>query len=373
MSKRHYALDTRILTVFFFVALPFAASGALIVILMARSDLQRAMGLSLEQRALEAKLRVERYVGDQFVRLHLLSLDPQLQQAVSSPAAEGKSLDLGRLDQAWASADAGVVERVVRSPLASRLRQLAQSQPGIRLLQVVDSSGRLVASTIRGGRFSNGETPWFRALAEESLEGRPYVGDIHRSPGGSVALLEIAYPISDSRDGRWLGALHTLIDANDLYGVLSPIRIGRTGHAVLVRARDGLVLASDEGHRVLSQRLPGFNFIETARTERKGYWVMPEIKARGQEVGEPSRIVGFSPVDQVPNVDWIVAVEQDVAEAVAPVQGVTWYLWFYFIGVFGTAILLALYFSFKLEAPVIEEQLHLHEEHVPAGARPTAE
>ncbi len=32
-------------------------------------------------------------------------------------------------------------------------------------------------------------------------------------------------------------------------------------------------------------------------------------------------------------------------------------------------ILLALYFSFKLERPVMEEKLHLHEEHVPAGMR----
>jgi hypothetical protein len=32
-------------------------------------------------------------------------------------------------------------------------------------------------------------------------------------------------------------------------------------------------------------------------------------------------------------------------------------------------ILLALYFSFKLEAPVIDEKLHLHEEHVPSDLK----
>jgi hypothetical protein len=32
-------------------------------------------------------------------------------------------------------------------------------------------------------------------------------------------------------------------------------------------------------------------------------------------------------------------------------------------------ILLALYFSLKLERPIMEEALHVHEEHVPAGFR----
>jgi hypothetical protein len=34
-----------------------------------------------------------------------------------------------------------------------------------------------------------------------------------------------------------------------------------------------------------------------------------------------------------------------------------------------TTLLLALYFSSKLEAPIIEAALHLHEEHVPSSYR----
>ena len=70
---------------------------------------------------------------------------------------------------------------------------------------------------------------------------------------------------------------------------------------------------------------------------------------------------------------WLVTVEQDVSEALAPVNGVTRYLWIHFIGVFATVVLLALYFSFKLERPVMEEELHLHEEHVPAGMKKPVE
>jgi hypothetical protein len=36
-------------------------------------------------------------------------------------------------------------------------------------------------------------------------------------------------------------------------------------------------------------------------------------------------------------------------------------------------ILLALYFSFKLEQPVMDDDLHLHEEHIPASQKARTE
>jgi hypothetical protein len=78
-------------------------------------------------------------------------------------------------------------------------------------------------------------------------------------------------------------------------------------------------------------------------------------------------------VDQIRSVLWLVTVEQDLDEALHPIQSVTRYLWIHFIGVFATVILLALYFSFKLERPVMDDELHLHEEHVPSSLQARAE
>jgi hypothetical protein len=75
----------------------------------------------------------------------------------------------------------------------------------------------------------------------------------------------------------------------------------------------------------------------------------------------------------VPNVKWLVVVEQSLAEALSPVEGVTRYLWFHFAGALATILLLAAYISFKLERPVMEHDLHLHEEHVPTGGKAAAE
>jgi hypothetical protein len=129
------------------------------------------------------------------------------------------------------------------------------------------------------------------------------------------------------------------------------------------------------GFDLLRSAADGFPLGESGRQlfgsagERRGHWAIPEARvaaAEGRPAAiEPARLVGFSPVDQVPGVEWLVTVEQDQNEALAPVEGVTRYLWLHFVFVFATVILLALYFSFKLDRPVMEEDLHLHEEHVP--------
>jgi hypothetical protein len=367
MPKRRYEVDPRILTVFFFVAIPFLAFGALVVMNMARGHLQNVMGQYLEQRAQEAKQLVERYVLGQFSILHLLSLDPQVKQAVGAPRRDASPEELRRLDQAWAAGDASLVASVTGSPLAARLREMGQVQPALKLLQVVDGRGRLLATTSRGGRLWNGDTAWFRALGETEIGGRPYVADIVSPPGSAGAMFEMDYPIRDATDGRLLGAVRALYDAADLYSVLASVRVGRTGHAVLMRTTDGLVLAADESSRVLKDRFPGFEFIDAARREHRGFWAMPRV--RSGEVEEPPRIVGFTSIEQVPNVEWTVGVEQDLEEAVGPVKSIGWYLFVQFIGIIGITVLLALYFSSQLEAPVIEEALHLHEEHVPARYR----
>ena len=271
---------------------------------------------------------------------------------MTAPARETPPDELRRLDQAWASGDAALVSSVTATPLAARLREMGQVQPALKLLQVVDARGRLLATTVRGGRLWNGDTQWFRALGENAIGGRPYVCDIVTPPGGS-AMFEVDYPIRDPAEGQLLGAVRALYDVSDLYSVIASVRVGRTGHTVLMRGADGLILAADASSSILKDRYPGFEFIQAARREHRASWAMPRVRAG--EIDEPPRVVGFAPVEQVPNVDWTVAVEQDLEEAVAPIKSISWYLVIHFVGVIGTVVLLTLYFSSKLEAPVIEE------------------
>jgi hypothetical protein len=389
MAKKSYYLDTRVLTAFFFAAMPFVAFGSFIVVNQARNHLRESVGISLEQRAVQTKLALEQFVGDEIVHLRLLALEPEVQKALAVPAKAVPEADVRPLELAWASGkDAKLNASVLDTPASARLRLLPLVRPSAKQVQLVDTTGRVLAASSRGGRLFHGEAAWFKDLAAQEGEAEVHVGDLFRPTGSTTTLLEIAFPVRNAED-VWLGAVRVLVDAGALYTVLAPVRIGRTGHASLLRATDGMVLASDESERILKVPMPGFESLRNAvegfplgesaqqifarSGSRRGYWSMPEVKTRdeaGREiVVEPARLIGFSPVDQIPDVQWLVTVEQDLSEALSPIDSVTRYLWIHFIGVFATVILLALYFSFKLEQPVMEEDLHLHEEHVPSGMK----
>jgi hypothetical protein len=393
MAKRHYYLDSRVLTAFFLAAMPFLAVGSFFVVNQAKNQLRDSVGESLEQRAVQTKVALEEYVGEQVVHLRLLATDPEVARALTATPRAASEAERSQLEDAWASGkDAKLLASILDTPAAARLRPLTRVRPSIEQIQVVDTAGWVVAASSRRGRLYYGESGWFKDLSSQEGDPEVHVGELFRPSGSTVNLLELAYPVRGADDAP-LGAVRALVNAADLYSVLAPVRIGRTGHAALVRATDGLVLASDDSERVLKSSLPGFDALRNAMEGfplaqsgqeifgrshlRRGYWTIPEVKARNEAgaeyVAQPARIVGFSPVDQVPDVGWLVTVEQDRSEALAPIESVTRYLWVHFLGVFATVILLALYFSMKLDQPVMDEELHLHEEHVPTGMKKAAQ
>lgn len=371
MRRRRFELDTRVLTVFFFVAIPFVAFGSFVVVNLARGVLQDAMGVSLEQQALEHRMLLEHHMKDTVVQLHLLALDPQIRSSLSASRPS-------------ASDEKALLDLASQSELAGRLREIVRAGAGPKLLQVVDAKGRLVASSGRTGRADNADSAWFRFLAgREYLQPQPYVGDFHPLVGGQGAVLEVAYPIVNASDGLWLGGIRGLLDVRDLYAAVAPLSVGSSGEsyvfwdapsAFLVRASDGTILAAEDDSLVLRQKLPGFEILRSHMAQQRSHWTAPRLgdpQQAGAGTLRPARLVAATRVTDVPNADWLVVVERALDQALAPVQGITRYLWLHFIGAFGTVILLAVYFSFKLEAPIIEEELHLHEEHVPSGVRTT--
>jgi len=368
MSRHRFELDTRILTIFILVAMPFVAVGAYVVVGMAESALSDAVSDGLEQRAVETRLQLERYVARQQVLLRLLTSDPAVVDALWSQPTRLDDAERERLVAAWSEGDSALLDKVVGSRLGDRLRHVADIQPAIRLLQVVDSRGIVVGSSSRAGSFFYADHDWFRAFASESLAERIQVGDVERRHDSNLALFHIAWPVHDG-EGRFLGAVRAVLDAADLDAVLAPVRVGETGHALLRRGRDGMILGGDERVGVLEARYPGYSQLQAAMAENRSSWLVTEQTTTG-EAGEerllaPARFAAFSRVSQIPDVDWLVLVQQDLTEAMAPVRNVRFFLWLHFLGAFGTAILLGLYFSFTLELPVIEEDLHLHDEHIP--------
>ena len=202
MAKQRYTLDTRVLTAFFFAAMPFVAFGSFIVVNQAKNQLRESVGVSLEQRAVQTKLALEQYVGEQVVQLRVLALDPDVQRALAAPARPVPEADARQIEQAWASGkDAKLNASLLESPLAARLKPLGLVRPSVKQVQIVDTSGRVLAASSRGGRLFHAESEWFKDLAAQEGEPEVHLGQLYRAPGSTVNLLEIAFPVRN-RDGR---------------------------------------------------------------------------------------------------------------------------------------------------------------------------
>jgi len=372
VRKRRFELDTRIMMVFLLVAMPFVAVGAYFVVTMGRSAMRESVARTLEQHAVETRFRVERYVGDHAALLRLIGGWPEVSAALERSPATLSPEKQQQLNEAWAAGNPALVDSLLTTPLADRLRGVQEIRPGIKLLQVAYADGRLLASSSHSGRVLNAETDWFKAVAEQGIEPHAFVSDIERRRPDEPAFYDVAWPVRD-QEGFFLGAVRAVCDAADLYTVLAPVRIGSTGRAILMHAKDGKVLASDDDGEILRAQYPGFPQLQAAMLELRGSWQVPEIERRTPQ-GEtlpvaPARLVGYSPVTQIPGIEWLVAVEQELGEASAPIDQIRYWLWLHFLAAFGVTILLGLYFMFQVETPVIEEELHLHEEHVAPSER----
>src|SRR5512143_2274967 len=126
MAKQRYYLDTRVLTAFFFAAMPFVAFGSFIVVNQARNQLRESVGASLEQRAAQTKLALEQYVGEQVAQLRILALDPEVQKALLAPLRPVPPAEARQMEQAWvAGRDAKLNASLLETPLAEVLKPLA--------------------------------------------------------------------------------------------------------------------------------------------------------------------------------------------------------------------------------------------------------
>ena len=184
MAKQRYYLDTRVLTAFFFAAMPFVAFGSFIVVNQARNHAARvgrheprAAGRADEARPRAVPGRAGRAPARARAR----------RRGAEGPGRTRRTVpeaDVRQMEQAWASGkDAKLNASILETPLAARLKPLALVRPVVKQVQVLDSAGRVLAASGRGGRLFYGETEWFKDLATQLGDPEVYVGE-HLSTGG---------------------------------------------------------------------------------------------------------------------------------------------------------------------------------------------
>ena len=182
MAKQRYYLDTRVLTAFFFAAMPFVAFGSFVVVNRRGPSCASRSGASLEQRAVQTKLALEQYLAEQVVHLRLAGArsrgaeGPRRARRAPSPTADGRAAGAGLGGRQGRRSSS---PRSSSTPLAARLRA-ARARSARRSGSSRSSTPRAasVAASARGGRLFHGESAWFKDLAAQEGEPEVHVGEL---------------------------------------------------------------------------------------------------------------------------------------------------------------------------------------------------
>jgi hypothetical protein len=357
-----YNIESKTLVLFgALAALPIIVGGYLIIG-SARVQMSQSVGKSLSQLAEHAASSVDQTVSLKILHLVELSTSPDLVRAAEvaartsegDPQREPKALEL---DQVWGDVTEThpVLQGILNNEAALHLAQIVANSPLYHELDLIDRAGVVIAASRKPARYYFGKRPWFIKSMGGSESG--WLGlSVQRDPASQEGVLTLSWPIR--RTDEPIGVVRAVLDARTLFAGITGLRFGDSGHAVLFDARDGHIVSGDVPEFLAGDAfyvpLPDYR---RAVAEERAYFVTGAHRPHAE-------LVGYARA-QVPagsqGLDWVVAVEISLDEANAPLAALMRNLLIFFLIMGFAVVLLAFYLSFKLEKPVTDVGVDLHE------------
>ncbi|HSF15508.1 MAG TPA: cache domain-containing protein [Vicinamibacteria bacterium] len=183
------------------------------------------------------------------------------------------------------------------------------------------------------------------------------------SVGADPGTLILARPISDRDSGGSLGLVVAELDAERMFMSVTDFRSGESGRACLFDRRSGRLLAGRRAECGAGDLYARLEDVARARSQGIRYF-LADVEGPGSFDRADALLVGYATpelVRSMPELDWVVAVEQPLEEAHAPLEPMFRDLVLYFLLMSGLVLALAAYMTFKLERPVTDVELDLHE------------
>ena len=222
--------------------------GLSLVYFIGKATLQKTIGASFEELADVTAKKLDELINHHAEQAVFLAGLPDVvrvadeanTQPLAPEAAERLRREWGRL-----GTDDRSVARIVDNAASESLRSFMRmtSQNGIdrkphEFLVVTDARGRLVAATRKPSAYAYTEAPWWRETYANG-QGRLFMSDVVYDEELGRYTFIIATPIRE--DGRVVGVLSMVHDAQAFYQWVTSIRVGLTDHMMLV-ASDGTLL-----------------------------------------------------------------------------------------------------------------------------------
>ncbi|MGH7235660.1 MAG: sensor histidine kinase [Nitrospiraceae bacterium] len=299
---------------------------ALIVTYLYSTDsLKHSIGSSFQEIARSTAIRIATAVDTEIDRaLQLASLPMVVRQKVeiANQRYLGKSeTEVRKLlaagESAWVTAHLNGRPSPMTDTTAYLQTWVSKRDSYVRLV-ITDRRGALVASTDPQAPYLNANQAWWQEAVKED-RGTTYVSSLRSDPVLNEYVFDVAVPIRDDDGQEPLGVVGLVIRRNVLMDTILPIRVGETGHGMLL---------DTEGTPLICPVLPPTAHLihdallnQLARDEP--LWLVADDDAHGGH----NSIVGAAPVrfthrltaSSLGGKRWFAFVRQQPEETYAPI------------------------------------------------------
>ena len=358
-------LEPRFVLLFLAIGGPFLLVGCLLILGGLRAELNRNLGEDmLGGAAADAARYMDTYLLSNLTNVSVIASTPTLRKAANASNrsyvvdAERIRDRLLEVDGEWVRGRGAVpiALDIVGNDTSEFLREIAAFNPSYQEILLTDRQGALVAATNITTDYYQADEAWWRQAFGDGEQGTLYSSGVLFDLSAGGQMLEMAVPVRDKLGGDEylvIGVLKVLLGASELFSVVSAVERGETGHALLVSAEDGTVIAGREPGDIMRRQYPGFASLQEALGEGRNSSLSRDNEGKVW-------VASFAKMPQPTPAaysDWLVVVQQEAEEAQAPTAAATWYLVLFFIGMGVLAVLFSLYLRYKLVRPIREVDL----------------
>ena len=286
--------------------------------------LKNSIGINLQEIAKETADKIQIITDREIQDAQSLALSPYIKAAV---------LKDGRFSQ-----------NSVNSYLKAYLKQ-RQMEYGSIL--ITDAKGVVIASTNLVADYNQREAKWWNIAYKH---GKVFISDIEYDEKAQTYFLTIAVPVLDNKN--IIGVLKIIHDVNDIFKIITSIKIGETGHANLVTS-DGILIVCPvfppKSHRINNQLMQQISF------DKPGWGIAADDAHGGKD-----SIIGFAPVastlkigqDNFGGKKWHIFIRQHPDETYAPMNALLWKASFLGIALVAVLSMLGFYAGRRIIKPI---------------------
>src|SRR3989338_2545867 len=326
MRIQKKGIQRRIAIFIFIVGMFPIMFGILLLYWQGRKELTASVGENFARVAKDIASNIEIVLEQSAYSVKSLAVSPILRDAALSANKFYINKDkpiieehIKRLDMQWMQTKerAKHQDYYIENPAALYLADIKSQTEEYAELFITDVKGVLIASAEATKYLYFGNERWWQA-AYNNGKGNIYISEIYLDPDYNQYLQTVAVPIMDEKNEAVVGVIRAASTIERISQMVQKIRIGETGHAMLINSAGVILLCPifpPQVHRITSELINNITMSSLG-------WAVVKDNAHGGR----NAVAGFAPIASTGMIEnvfdgnkWYIFVSQSPEESYATI------------------------------------------------------